>query len=134
MSSKPASETGAAAEPQPASPSPAPPTLADFLATVEILSPLAREELERLAAAAQSLTFAFGDTVCNAGEPADGLFIVKSGAVRVFNEDHGKEISMGVRKAGEVFADIALLRDYHHESSVRASGKTELLMIPRSVS
>ncbi|BDB24979.1 peptidase domain-containing ABC transporter [Cupriavidus sp. P-10] len=139
MSSKPASESGESA----AATAPTAPTasgmaeggsaLAVFLASVEILSVLTPEELARLADAAQVLTFGFGDTVCNAGDAAPGLFIVKSGSVRVFNEEHGKEISMGVRKAGEVFADIALLREYRHESSVRASGKTELLMIPRSV-
>ncbi|MFJ4288858.1 peptidase domain-containing ABC transporter [Cupriavidus sp. NPDC089707] len=139
MSSKPASESGDAS----AAAAPTAPTgserseggsaLAAFLAGVEILSVLTPEELARLADAAQVLTFGFGDTVCNAGDAAPGLFIVKSGSVRVFNEEHGKEISMGVRKAGEVFADIALLREYRHESSVRASGKTELLMIPRSV-
>lgn len=134
MSSKPASDAAAEAPPPGAAPTLAAPTLADFLATVEILSPLSREELERLAASARTLTFGFGDTVCNAGDPADGIFIVRAGSVRVFNEEHGKEISMGVRKAGEVFADIALLRDYRHESSVRASGKTELITIPRSVS
>ncbi|SPC13516.1 peptidase domain-containing ABC transporter [Cupriavidus oxalaticus] len=140
MSSKPASESGeAAAAAAPAAPPPPErlpeggSALATFLAGVEILSVLTPEELARLADAAQVLTFGFGDTVCNAGDAAPGLFIVKSGSVRVFNEEHGKEISMGVRKAGEVFADIALLREYRHESSVRASGKTELLMIPRSV-
>ncbi|MFS8930401.1 Putative Cyclic nucleotide-binding, ABC transporter and Peptidase C39, bacteriocin processing [Cupriavidus taiwanensis] len=135
MSSKPASEAGpadaATAAPQPLEAGPA---LAAFLATVEILSVLTPDELARLADAAQVLSFGFGDTVCNAGEAAPGLFIVRSGSVRVFNEEHGKEISMGVRKTGEVFADLALLREYRHESSVRASGKTELLMIPRSVS
>lgn len=135
MSSKPASEAGQADAATPApQPSETGPALAAFLASVEILSVLTPEELARLADAAQVLSFGFGDTVCNAGEAAPGLFIVKSGSVRVFNEEHGKEISMGVRKTGEVFADLALLREYRHESSVRASGKTELLMIPRSVS
>ncbi|WP_265921467.1 peptidase domain-containing ABC transporter [Cupriavidus nantongensis] len=138
MSSKPASEAGpadaATAAPQPPQPPEAGSALAAFLASVEILSVLTPDELARLADAAQVLSFGFGDTVCNAGEAAPGLFIVKSGSVRVFNDEHGKEISMGVRKTGEVFADLALLREYRHESSVRASGKTELLMIPRSVS
>lgn len=139
MSSKPASDPGmdlgsGAAPATAQAPGQAAGALADFLATVEILSPLTRDELDRLAASARTLAFGFGDTVCNAGEPADGLFIVRSGSVRVFNEEHGKEISMGVRKAGEVFADIAMLREYRHESSVRASGKTELLCIPRVVS
>jgi ATP-binding cassette subfamily B protein len=106
-------------------------SLAGFLASVEILSPLSPAELERLAAAAQSRFYAFGDTVCSAGDPAAGLFIVKSGSVRVFTEENGKEISMGVRKPGEVFAEIAMLREHLHESSVRASGKTELLLLPR---
>jgi len=108
-----------------------PQSLADFLASVEILSPFTRDELERLAGHAESRFFSFGETVCNAGDVAGGLFVVKSGSVRVFTEEHGKEISMGVRKPGEVFADLAMLRDYRHESSVRASLKTELLFIPR---
>jgi ATP-binding cassette, subfamily B, bacterial HlyB/CyaB len=108
-------------------------SIADFLATVELLSPFTREEIERLAEHAQSRFFAFGETVCNAGDVADGLFVIKAGSVRIFTEEHGKEISMGVRKEREVFADIAMLREYRHESSVRSSGKTELLFIPHSV-
>ncbi|HEV7619023.1 MAG TPA: peptidase domain-containing ABC transporter [Burkholderiaceae bacterium] len=107
-------------------------SLTDFLSSVEILSPFTRDELERLAEHAESRFFSFGDAICNAGDPADGLFVIKSGSVRIFTEEHGKEISMGVRKAREVFADIAMLREYRHESSVRASVKTELLFIPRT--
>jgi len=108
------------------------PSVAEFLSTVEILSPFTREELERLAEHVQPRLFGFGETVCNAGDRADGLFVIKSGSVRIFTEEHGKEISMGVRKTGEVFADIAMLRAYVHESSVRSSGKTELLFIPHA--
>ncbi len=105
--------------------------LAEFLGTVEILSPFARPELEQLARHAQSRYFAFGETVCNAGEPAEGLFVIRSGAVRIFTEEQGKEISMGVRRERAVFAEIAMLREHRHESSVRASVKSELLFIPR---
>jgi ATP-binding cassette subfamily B protein len=105
---------------------------AEFLSAVEILSVFTADELEQLAAAIQSRFYAFGDTVCNAGEPADGLFVIKSGSVRVFGEEHGKEISMGVRKSGEVFAEIAMLRSYRHELSARAALKTELWFIPRT--
>jgi subfamily B ATP-binding cassette protein HlyB/CyaB len=105
---------------------------ADFLASVEILSVFTRDELERLAAAIETRFCSFGDSICNAGEPADGLYVIKSGSVRVFGEEHGKEVSMGVRKAGEVFAEIAMLRSYRHELSARASLKTELWFIPRT--
>ncbi|MEO8409520.1 MAG: peptidase domain-containing ABC transporter [Propionivibrio sp.] len=105
-------------------------SLADFLSSVEILSPFTRDEIEKLAARTESRFFSFGETVCNAGDAATGLFVIRSGSVRVFTEEQGKEISMGVRKAREVFAEIAMLRDTRHESSVRASLKTELLFIP----
>jgi ATP-binding cassette, subfamily B, bacterial HlyB/CyaB len=77
-------------------------------------------------------SFAFGETICSRGERCDGLFVVKSGSVRIFAEQQGREISLGVRKEREVFADIAMLRDYRHEASARASAKTELLFIPRA--
>lgn len=105
--------------------------LADFLASVEILSPFSRSEIEQLAAQAQSRFFSFGESVCNVGGPAEGLMVVKSGSVRIFAEEQGKEISMGVRKEREVFAEMAMLRDSHHDASVRASAKTELVVIPR---
>jgi subfamily B ATP-binding cassette protein HlyB/CyaB len=107
-------------------------SLVDFLGTVEILSSFDVAELGQLAAAAESRFFKFGEAVCSAGDREDGLYVVKAGAVRIFTEENGKEISVGVRKVGDVFAELAMLREYRHESSVRSSGKTELLHIPRS--
>jgi ATP-binding cassette subfamily B protein len=108
-------------------------SIVDFLASVELLSALTRTEIERLAQSAQLRVLAFGDTVCTAGEEAEGLFIVKSGSIRVFAADGKKEVSVGVRKAGEVFGELVMLREYRHEWSARASAKTELLFIARSV-
>jgi ATP-binding cassette subfamily B protein len=108
-------------------------SLTEFLASVEIFSAFNAEELEQLAEQAEVRQFEFGDSVYNTGDPGDGLYVIKSGAVRIFTEEQGKEISMGVRKQGEVFAEIAMLRDYPHESSVRSSSKTELLFFPRTV-
>jgi len=106
---------------------------AEFLASVDLFSALTRVAIERLAEGAQSRLLAFGDTVCTAGDVATGLFIVKSGSIRVFASDGDKETSLGLRKAGEVFGEMVMLRDYRHEWSARASGKTELLFIPSSV-
>ncbi|HET9206466.1 MAG TPA: cyclic nucleotide-binding domain-containing protein, partial [Burkholderiaceae bacterium] len=106
---------------------------ADFLATVDVLSALTRKDIDRLAEYAQSRLLAFGDTACKAGDLAEGLFVIKSGTVRVFAEEGGKEVSQGVRKAGDVLGEMVMLREHRHESSARASGKVELLFIPRSV-
>lgn len=108
-------------------------SIVDLFSSVEIFSAFKPDELKILAAHVQSLCFEFGDTIYNAGDSGEGLYVIKSGAVRIFTEEQGKEISMGVRKEGEVFSEIAVLRNYTHESSVRASSKTELLFISRAV-
>ena len=102
----------------------------EYLRGLGIFTHLSDEQIDALAAAAEVRHFDFGDSVCNAGDPADGLYVIRQGAVRIFTEEEGKEISMGVRKEGEVFAEVAMLRALVHESSVRASAKTELLYIP----
>src|SRR4030095_3798816 len=106
--------------------------LVEFLASVGIFSTFSRGEIEDIAAKSESRFFDFGATVYNAGDPSEGLFAIRSGAVRIFTEEQGKEISMGVRRQGEVFAEMAALREVPHESSVRASSKTELLFVPRT--
>jgi ATP-binding cassette, subfamily B, bacterial HlyB/CyaB len=105
----------------------------EFLASVDLLSTLTRVAIESLAQSVQSRHLGFGDSVCTAGEPATGLFIVKTGSIRVFASDGEKETSLGLRKAGEVLGEMTILREYKHEWSARSSGKTELLYIPRDV-
>jgi ABC-type bacteriocin/lantibiotic exporters, contain an N-terminal double-glycine peptidase domain len=107
--------------------------LAEFLGSVEIFSVLRKDELEELAANAELQRYNFGDAVLNAGDPGKGLYVIKSGTVRIFTEEQGKQITMGIRKEREVFAEVAAIREYQHEYSVRASSKTELLFIPRQV-
>ena len=105
----------------------------ELLGSVDLLSVLTPTEIKRLAESAQPRLLAFGDTVCTAGEEADGLIIVKSGSIRVFAAHGEKEVSLGSRKAGEVLGEMVMLREYRHEWSARASAKSELLFIPRSV-
>jgi len=105
--------------------------LIEFLASVEFFSAFTREELAELAAKAEPRSFAFGQAILKAGDPGTGLFVIQKGTVRLFTEEHGKETSLGVRKTGEVFAELAALREQRLEYSVRASAKTQLLHIPR---
>jgi ATP-binding cassette subfamily B protein len=103
----------------------------EFLAGVEMFSAFRKEELEALAAQTRPQWYEFGEKVCDANDRCDGVFIIRSGTVRLFTEENGKEISMGVRKAGDVFAEIGALREHRHEYSVRASAKTQLLALSR---
>jgi len=49
----------------------------DFLGSVEIFSAFSSDELEELAGHAESRHYDFGDTVYNAGDPGDGLYVIK---------------------------------------------------------
>ncbi|MGI9326174.1 MAG: cysteine peptidase family C39 domain-containing protein, partial [Pseudomonadales bacterium] len=108
-------------------------TNVDFLRGVSLFSQLSDADVRLLAEAAELNHYEFGETVFNAGESAEGAYVIRKGVVRVFSNEQGKEINMGVRKEGEVVAEVAILRTLVHESSVRASAKTELLYIPNSV-
>jgi signal-transduction protein with cAMP-binding, CBS, and nucleotidyltransferase domain len=75
------------------------PSPVEFLAQVEFFSALRAEELEQIETQVQSKWYDLGETVANAGEPAESIFIVRSGMVRMFKESKGKEVSLGIRKA-----------------------------------
>ncbi len=107
--------------------------LLETLAGIELLAPIGCGDLEHLAARAEIQTYDLGDTIFTAGEPGLGLYIVKSGMVRLLATEGGKDISIGIRRAGELLAETAALRDYRFEFTARASGKTELVFVPRDV-
>ncbi|WP_020682746.1 peptidase domain-containing ABC transporter [Marinobacterium rhizophilum] len=106
--------------------------LVEFLAGIDFFSTFSHEELSELAARAEPSQHDFGDTILRAGEPGLGLYVIIKGTVRLFTEEQGKETSLGVRKSGEVFAELAALREHRLEYSVRASAKTQLVHFPRA--
>ena len=105
--------------------------VAGFLSTIEMFSAFTPQELQQLAMQADSRWFDFGETVFEAGQKCTGVYVIRSGAVRIFSDDQGKEVSVGVRKAGDVLAEIGAIREHKHDTSVRASSRTELLFISR---
>ncbi len=108
-------------------------TLINFLSSVEFFSAFRQEDLEKVAINVEIKTYDFGDTILNAGTESNGLYVIQSGTVRLFTQDQGKEISIGVRKEGEVFAELSILRAHRHDFSARASAKTKVMFVPQDV-
>ena len=108
-------------------------TYSTFLADIELFSCFSDEQRSLIADSAQPHSYEFGDAIVSEGDSCNGVYLIHSGAVRLFSESKGHEVSLGVRKTGEIFSELAALRDHHIEYSVRASGKTTLLFIPRDV-
>ena len=107
-------------------------SLIEFLSSVEFFSVFSPAELEILATASESHHYDLGDTIFSTGDLVEGLCVIKAGRVRIFTEDHGKEISQGIRKKGDIFAETAATREGPLDVSVRSSGRTEILLIPRA--
>ena len=107
-------------------------SVSEFLATVELFSVFSDRERATIAEQTESRSYEFGETILTAGEPAAGLYVIKTGSVRLFTQQDNKETSLGVRKKGEVLAEIAAVHDYVLEYSARSSGKAELLFVPRA--
>jgi CRP/FNR family transcriptional regulator, cyclic AMP receptor protein len=62
------------------------------------------------------------------GSPADGLYIVVSGSVRVLG-DGGVEV--GVLRAGDFFGELSLLQGAAHGRDVVAAEDTELMVVAK---
>jgi ATP-binding cassette subfamily B protein len=103
----------------------------NFLSKVEAFSAFKADELEELAKYCQSEFYEFGATLISSGDHGKGLYIVKSGRVRLFTEDHGKEKSIGIREDGDTFGELSILQDQPFDYSVRSSSKTEILIVSR---
>lgn len=102
-------------------------SLVEFLATVKAFSAFRPHELVKIAAFAENRLYEFGATILKAGDSVRKLGVVKSGRVRLFTQERGKERNLGIRKVGDTFAEISILNDQPIDYSVRSSGKTEIL-------
>ena len=103
-----------------------------ILAKVPIFSGLKQSDLDQLAECSTRRWFKRGSVVVTEGDPADGLYVVVSGRIKVLLSDNeGKEVVLTVASRGACFGEIALLDEEPRSASVAALEKTELLIIYR---
>jgi CPA1 family monovalent cation:H+ antiporter len=69
-----------------------------------------------------------GSAVYRRGTPADGLYIVLSGAVSVRGADGEEVTALG---PGDFFGEFSLLADSPHGHDVFAVGDCELMVVPK---
>ncbi len=94
----------------------APPSL-DLVREVSILSALPEAILERLARALVPVEVVSGDVVIQQGDAGDRVYLIESGTVEVTRD--GRHIAHLGR--GDVFGEIALLRDVPRTATVTAT-------------
>lgn len=73
-----------------------------------------------------------GETLFHAGDPADTLYLVRSGRLGVFRHEPGQPSQfVGVVRPGEPVGEMAMLAGAPHTASVVALRDSEILALPR---
>src|SRR5437773_11767113 len=72
-------------------------------------------------------------TVVAAGDPADALYIVISGRLKVMMSDkEGKEVILAILNQGDFFGEMGLIDQAPRSATVVTTGPCELLTITRA--
>jgi predicted MFS family arabinose efflux permease len=106
---------------------PAPRERVELLRGVPIFAPLGAPELERLAKALDEVLLESDATVFEEGERGDRFFVIADGQAAVEMGGH----HVRTLAAGDVFGEIALLRDVPRTATVRASTALRLFALDR---
>lgn len=101
-----------------------------ILRQVELFQGLSNTELETLSGSSSSRSFPKNTVVIHENDPADSLFIIESGKVKVYCSDkNGKEFIMNTQGEGDYFGELALLDDSARSASVRTVEKSSFCII-----
>jgi CRP/FNR family transcriptional regulator, cyclic AMP receptor protein len=104
----------------------------DTLAHVDLFSTLDKKELQVLARSSQERTYNAGSTIFSQGDTGVGLYVVKSGKIRLTqaNNPDRAEIDLGTVGPGEVMGEMALLDDLPRSATATAESDVDVLVLP----
>jgi len=108
------------------------PSSADFLRSVSYFSVLGPEEINRIARETFERSFTRGEVLFLEGEHCSGLFLVKTGRVRVFKSSpEGREQMLLIAGAGDTFNDVPVFDGGLNPASASALESSIVYIIPR---
>jgi CRP/FNR family transcriptional regulator len=100
------------------------------LKKVALLADLAESELGFLASAALLRRYDPGEMIFSEGEPCEGLYVVESGAVKIFKvSPSGREQVLTVEGPGRSIAELPVFDDGNYPASASAAQASALLLI-----
>ncbi|MGH8704762.1 MAG: Crp/Fnr family transcriptional regulator [Burkholderiales bacterium] len=93
---------------------------------------LSPQELRELSAHAVLRTFPKSTVIVSEGDPADSLYIIASGRVKVYVADaEGKEVVFQTQGPGEYFGEM-MLDEGPRSASIMTLEKSSFLVVPKS--
>lgn len=104
-------------------------SLVKLLRTVHDFKELDDSTLLKVVGASANLAYAPGSMIFERGSPAEALYVILSGRVRIFDPSDGADVAQ--LGPGESFGEISLLRRTSHTKSAQAVEPTEIMVLPR---
>lgn len=108
-------------------------TYVQFLSNVDLLTPLAQYEREKIAEALEEESYKAGSVIMRQGEKGDFMYIVHSGEVVITRSDNGgaeKEVNRA--KKGGYFGERALVKNESRAATITAVTDVNLLKLDRN--
>lgn len=104
-----------------------------FLRNLPLLSDLSEDQLRLLAFGADFRITREGETLFRAGDFADCGFLVKTGAIGLYNEDNADGPPDDIAEPGTLLGELALLIETRRSMRAVALERTELLQIRKAL-
>jgi CRP/FNR family transcriptional regulator len=102
------------------------------LLKVQLFAGSAPQELEYIARRAVSRHFDAAEMIFSEGDPCDGLFVIRSGSVRLFKTSAGgREQTLAIEGAGSSIAELPVFDGGAYPASAAATTDSELIFIAR---
>jgi CRP/FNR family cyclic AMP-dependent transcriptional regulator len=104
----------------------------DMLSKVPIFASLSDQELELLDDRLRRRAFAKGMIIFHKDSPGQTLYVIESGAVRIFIlSESGQEISVRIHGCGDIFGELSMLDGLPRSAGAVAIEQTAVLMLHR---
>lgn len=109
------------------------PSLADFLKSLPYFTALGTEEIAQIEKAILEHSFAKGEVLFLESEPCRGLYIVRSGRIRIFKSSlEGREQVLFIAKPGDTFNDVPVFDGGPNPASASALEPSTVLIVPKA--
>jgi len=108
------------------------PCLPDLLVGIKMFELLDEEDREALARDIDEEKLLAGQTLFQAGDPGDSLFIVQAGEIELFIKDTaGQKIVLTIAGQGDMFGELAMLDAGPRTATAVALTESEVLVLDR---
>ncbi len=108
-------------------------SIADFLHSVSFFRALGSEEIKRIGKETSERSFARGEVLFLEGEHCSGLYVVKTGRIRIFKSSpEGREQMLLTAGAGDTFNDVPVFDGGPNPASASALEPSIVYIIPRA--